>query len=319
MQGNEISSSPSIGISVYPDVANSVKSLVQNADMAMYRAKASGRNCFKYFTNEIYEQVKRTMTIEDELKQAIEKKEFRLVYQPQYDVLAKRVVGVEALIRWDNARLGKVPPMEFIPIAEETGLISDIGEWVINHACQQLAWWNRSDEKLMSEVHVSINASIIQFESGKISQQILMALNKSNLRCDSILLEITETALLKNYHAAQKALAELNEHGINVSLDDFGTGYSSISLLRNAAIKQIKIDSSFILDIQTNRDSERLVSGLVSLSRELDLSILAEGVENIEQVELLLKNGCGHVQGYHYSHPLEADELIAYIRKINLA
>lgn len=315
--GNEVYVGTSLGIALYPQICNSTKELIQNADMAMYRAKQQGKGRYRFFTQEFDNLVKRKHSVEKNLHSALKNKEYELVYQPQYDYVTKSVKGMEALIRWKNSELGYVSPAEFIPIAEDIGLIVEIGTWVMDTAFIQMRDMLKAEPQLMQDIHMSVNFSAIQFEQHNMSQIILKSLSDYAIPAENVTIEITETALLKNYDATSNTLDELFDNGLAVSLDDFGTGYSSISLLRHRAVKQIKIDSSFVQDVQINPDSAKLISGLVQLSKELDLNIVAEGVETAMQIRRLINVGCSFVQGYHCSRPLSSEKLLPFIKEQN--
>lgn len=317
LNGIEIYSSPSIGIALYPDIGKDSTELMHFADLAMYNAKEKGRNQYKFFTQKFNEALQRKNLVESRLKEALKNDECRLAYQLQYDFNSKRVVGMECLVRWKNEELGYVSPGEFIPIAEDSGLITEIGHWILESAFQQFKAWLAAEPELMKDIHVGVNVSAVQLEKINMAQLILMALSDAALPAENVMIEITETAMMKNHRAATRTMDELERNQVPVSLDDFGTGYSSINLLRHPAVKQIKVDTCFTKDLLVKADSEKIISGLVQLSKELDLSIVAEGIESAMQINRLEKTGCYYVQGYHFCKPLEADQVIAQIHALN--
>ena len=309
---NEITSSLSIGISVFPDENTTFETIVQHADQALYQAKEAGRNCYRYYNKNMQEKLERYMLIVEQLRNAIEENQFELYYQPQIDAQKNTLVGIEALLRWHNSYVLS-SPAEFIVIAEETGLMNKIGDWVIQTAIHQYQDWYINIDK-MEDVTISINISTSQLNSSSIIETITNVLKETEIPTQNILFELTETSIMKkafdNKSVLQVFLAEL---GIKISIDDFGTGYSSLTYLKQLPIQELKIDKSFIDDIGKNKNSEVIIKAIINLGITLDLEVVAEGVENKMQLDFLKENKCKTVQGYYYSKPLNAGQMTSYI------
>jgi diguanylate cyclase (GGDEF)-like protein/PAS domain S-box-containing protein len=314
---HEIVSSLSIGISVYPDEKTTSKTIVQHADQALYQAKGSGRNCFKYYNKTMQHKLERYMLLVEQLRHAISENQFELYYQPKINSLDNSLVGVEALIRWHNPLVKNASPAEFIPIAEETGLMNQIGDWIISTALHQYKKWYDSMHQ-MNNVVISINISPSQLNDSNIIGTITNVLKETNIPTQNILFELTETAVMKKSFDTTSVLQVfLMELGIGISIDDFGTGYSSLTYLKQLPIKELKIDKSFIDDIGKNTSSEVIIKAIINLAITLDLEVIAEGVETKEQLEFLQKNQCTIIQGYYFSKPLNATEITAYIASLD--
>jgi len=306
LEDHEVSISTSIGIAVYPDDGDSIDVLLKHADVAMYHAKEEGKNNFQFYTKEINKASLERLLMETNLRRAAERNEFKLFYQPQYELDSQTIVGIEALIRWIHPDLGPIPPDNFIPLAEDTGLICEIGEWVINEACEQLAAWK---EQGLVVAPVSINASGLQFKNMDIVGQILSALEKNNLTVDDLAVELTESALVFEPDIVLEILKSIQTLGVKLSLDDFGTGYSSLGYLKTFPFDVIKIDKSFINDINVDVVETALVKVIIDMAHTLNMGVVAEGVETEGQLSYLRKHGCDVVQGYIFSRPLPADEM----------
>jgi diguanylate cyclase (GGDEF)-like protein/PAS domain S-box-containing protein len=297
----------SIGISIFPDDGEDGSTLMKNSDLAMYQAKELGRNYFQFFSPELNERAHRQMDMGADLRQAIQNEEFTLDYQPIVDANTGRILSIEALIRWENTRLGRVYPDTFIPLAESTGLIVPIGDWVLETACRETqilhnAGWN--------DLTVSVNISGFQLERNALITTVRNALASTELPPVNLVLEITESLLMKNVKDTRKILQELRSLGVKVSIDDFGTGYSSLNSLMVFPINTIKIDKSFIRELTSNPQNLTLVQGIIQIGHNLHLDVVAEGVETAEQASLLRSNECDELQGYHFSTPLSLDLLL---------
>ncbi len=305
----ELNLTGSIGISFYPDDGQESTTLIKHADLAMYKAKDLGRNNYQFYTKELSEKISKRVEIEHDLRQAIENKEFVLYYQPVVSLSENRIIGAEALLRWNHPKR-LIFPGEFIGVAEDSGLILPIGEWVIENACHQCAQWQKDGLSL----YVSINVSARQFNQSNVVQQVSNALNAVNLDPNLVTVELTESILMQKSSPAISSLKELQKHGIKLSIDDFGTGYSSLSYLYTFNIDQLKIDQSFISGIGKNKDAEGIVLAIIALAKQLHIKVVAEGVETKQQLDFLYKNDCNQIQGYYFAKPMPVQEFIAYVR-----
>ena len=312
IQGHLLNVSCSVGISIFPDDGEEAEYLFKNADLAMYDAKEHGRNNFQLFTQEMNVQAVERMTLESSLRSALEKNEFFLVYQPQANLATGEIIGCEALIRWRHPELGVVPPNKFIPIAESSGLIIPIGEWVLRTACAQARQWQ--DQGLLA-VPVAVNVSAVQFRQKGFLQLIETVLREANLAPQYLELELTESLILSNADVVLFMLQQLREMGVRLSIDDFGTGYSSLSYLKQFPVYKLKIDGSFVQDVGVDQDDAAIVGSILSMAKSLGLKVVAECVENEEQVSFLRAHHCDEIQGYYFSRPLPADELADKLRK----
>lgn len=305
----EINITPSIGISMYPEHGLTSEDLLKNADAAMYLAKENGKNHYRFYNTELNQTMARKMKIEHELSKAIEKNQFSLFYQPKVDLQSKKIIGMEALLRWNHPELGSISPVEFIPIAEETGQIVPIGEWVLKTACKQNKIWH---EKGLSTCCISVNVSVLQFQQGGFLKVVTQALKESNLEAKYLELEITES-IMQNINESRELLAGFREMGIKTSIDDFGTGYSSLDILRRLPIDTIKIDKSFIDDIEAPCQ-QPFIKAIIELGLNLNVTVVAEGIENENQLHILLANNCTIGQGYLFSKPVDATEFEKLLR-----
>ena len=307
---HELSVSPSIGIAMFPSDGLNFEELSRCADAAMYRAKHDGRNGFRFFTTEMQSQSERTLIIENSLRKALARQQMSLHYQPQV-ALAKRVVsGAEVLLRWTHPELGVVSPAEFIPIAESSGLILTIGEWVLRTAAQQWSDWMAAG---MAPITLSVNLSSVQFRHADLPEMVSAALRDTGMPPELLELELTEGATMANPESAAAVMNALHERGVRMSIDDFGTGYSSLSYLKKFKISKIKIDQSFVRDITTDPDDKAIVGAIIKMADNLNVATLAEGVETQAQLDYLREQGCGQVQGYFFSRPLPPDQFIEFI------
>jgi diguanylate cyclase (GGDEF)-like protein len=310
IDGRELFVTASIGISLYPDDGRDAEALVKNADTAMYRAKDQGRDNYQLYTPAMNATALQRLALESSLRKALAQDELVLHYQPILDVASRRVHGVEALLRWRHSELGLVPPAEFIPLAEVTGLILPMGSWVLRTACAQARAWQDRHPGLT----VAVNLSARQFQEPSLVAQVTDALADTGLEPRCLQLEITESSAMQNAQSAIQTLRELKALGVGLSIDDFGTGYSSLSYLKRFPIDTLKIDQSFIRDIGSDPDDAAIASAIIALAHVLKLKVVAEGVETAGQLEFLTAHGCDRTQGYLFSRPLSADlcgELLA--------
>ena len=315
IDARELIVSLSIGIAIYPENGNCASTLLRNADTAMYQAKAQGRNAYSFFTQEMNAIMIRRFEVEGCLHNALERNEFEVYYQPKFDIKNERIIGAEALLRWHNPTLGNVTPDEFIPIAEQTGLIVPIGQYVIAQALKFLSDWQSIHSQNYT---IAVNLSPRQFRDNELVPFVKKSLSDHKIRPESVEFEITEGVLMIGKSYIDSALIELHELGIQLSMDDFGTGYSSLSYLRQYAFDVLKIDRSFINGITLNKEDRDLVKATIAMAHSLDLVVVAEGVEMLEQLILLKELDCDLVQGFYYSKPIPAKQLIDFKYPTNI-
>jgi len=310
---NDVSVRASIGIAIYPDDGTTATQLTKAADTAMYHAKSSGRNTFKYFSRAMHERIQHDMKMTQELHKALDGQQMSVHFQPQLQVNNNQLVGFEALIRWHHPKMGQVSPAEFIPVAETNGLITEIGDWCLMQALQQTKNWN---EKLVNgnRVNIAVNVSSLQFKQNKFAEHIINIVTSSGLPPELLELEITETAIMENPQQTIEDLHKLRAAGIRISMDDFGTGYSSLAQLKQLPIDVLKIDKSFIDEINQNDSGNAIVKSIIDLAHSLNISVVAEGVETQDQFTFLQKSDCDVVQGYYFSKPLDVANSSAYLR-----
>ena len=312
IDGRELFASASIGITIYPSDAEDADSLLKYADSAMYHAKDKGRNTFQFYSSEMTANIQSRMNLEDALRHALKHNEFILHYQPQINILSGKIIGVEALIRWQDNDGNFIPPLDFIPLAEETGLIVPIGQWVLETACKQLSAWHTAGyEKLTA----SVNVASRQFREKDFELVVKKAITRFGLKPNMLELEITESLLLENSDDVLQTLENIKQVGTKLAIDDFGTGYSSLSYLKRFPIDRVKIDQSFIRDLVENQDDLAIVKAIIALANSLHLDIVAEGVETAEQLELLHLEGCPNYQGYFYACPMDSESLSALLKE----
>ena len=307
VEDHELTVTGSIGISIYPQGGNELVDFVKNADTAMYRAKALGRNNFQIYEPKMSDQAFKRMTMESDLRRALHNEEFYLEYQPQIDLATGTVYGAEALMRWNHPKTGIVSPLEFIPLAEETGLIVQMGEWLLHSACQQNAKWQQQG---YPPIKVAVNISRTQLACPNFISAIDDALRTSMLSPKYLELEITESMIMHNTETVTKTINSIKSRGITISVDDFGTGHSSLSLLKHFPIDTLKIDKSFVQDILSDPDDEAIVTAIIAMARSLKLDVIAEGTEHPGQVDFLMQKGCTQAQGYLFSKPLHPEQFI---------
>lgn len=311
--GYEIFISCSAGGSFYPVDAENAEELLRNADSAMYQAKARGKNTYRFYTHELTQRVYERLTLENSLRKALKNNELILHYQPQVDMAENKIIGVEALVRWNNPEMGMVPPVKFIPIAEETGLIISIGEWIIEEACRQIVRWKAEGADIG---YIAVNISAKQLMHGNLEKTIPLILDKYDCKPEWIELELTESILMEDPEYSKNILTLLAEKGFKLAIDDFGTGYSSLAYLKNLPIHKLKIDKSFVDNLPTHIADCEIVKSTIHLCKGLKLVIVAEGIEKKEQGEFLLREGCPIAQGYYYFKPMAAELVEKNIHKI---
>jgi diguanylate cyclase (GGDEF)-like protein/PAS domain S-box-containing protein len=311
IDGQELFITASIGVSLYPVDGAEAETLVRNADIAMYRAKERGRDNYQLYTSELNVRAQERMARESSLRSAVKREEFRILYQPQVDLESWEIMGAEALLRWSPPDGVEVPPSDFIPLAEETGLILPIGTWVLRGACAQARLW---EKKGSPPVRVSVNLSARQFQQEDLVFQVSEALKESGLDPDRLDLEITETIAMENADQAIATMRRLKSLGVNMTLDDFGTGYSSMSYLKRFPLDTLKIDRSFVRDIRDPKDAA-VVRSVISLAHGMNLKVVAEGVETREQIVFLKAHQCDAVQGYLYSRPLAVEDFTRFLQE----
>ena len=312
VDNREVLLTASLGISLYPQDSKDAVTLIRNADLAMYRAKKDGRNNFSFYDPEMNLRVQETLELETDLRQALDREEFLLHYQPKVDLASGAVIGCEALVRWRHPRRGLVPPNDFIPLAEETGLIVPLGAWVLREACRQARLWK--DEGL-PPVSVAVNLSARQFRQGDLLQLVADVLAETGLEPHLLDLELTESMVMDNPLKAERAMLDLKNLGVSLSLDDFGTGYSSLNYLRRFPVDCLKIDRSFIRDVVDDPSGASVVTSVISIAHNLGMAAVAEGVENEDQLKFLTSCGCDTYQGYFFSKPVPAEEFVALLRR----
>ncbi|OGU07645.1 MAG: hypothetical protein A2075_19165 [Geobacteraceae bacterium GWC2_58_44] len=308
----EFSITCSIGISVFPRDGEDVQTLIRAAGMAMYRAKQQGYNNFQFYTDEMNALSQGHLTMGNLLRHALERNELQLHYQPKVNLRTGQITGMEALIRWQSPTLGTVSPAEFIPIAEETGLIEPIGEWVIRTACAQNKAWQVVHHDSLT---VAVNVSARQFRGGNLSAAVSRALQETGLAPHCLELELTESLVMHDVETVAAILTELKKVGISLAMDDFGTGYSSISCLKRFPFDKIKIDQSFVREVTTDPNSAAIARTVIAMAQSLHLKVIAEGVETEGQLSYLRRNGCDEIQGYYFSRPLPAAEFERLLRE----
>jgi EAL domain-containing protein (putative c-di-GMP-specific phosphodiesterase class I) len=309
--GMELRVTCSVGVVVYPDKNNSVHELLRYADTAMYQVKEKGRDSIEFFNEEMADKVSRQLTMEGDLHRALEEFQFELYYQPKINIQDGRVVGAEALLRWNHPTKGMISPVDFIPVLETSGMIIDVGQWVLETACQTLVKWD-SDGLWKPDMKMSINISPRQFRRAAFVDDVISTLAKHPIPASSLDMEITEGIVIQRVDDAIETMTTLSERGISFSLDDFGTGYSSISYLKRLPVSTLKIDQGFVRDIIDDRNDRVLVETIITMGRLLDMELVAEGVEEAEQLAILKSFGCDYYQGYLSSQavPLAAFETI---------
>jgi len=308
--GHHFVITPSIGIALYPPDATDIEDLLVKADMAMYQAKDRGRNGYAYYSDSLAVRSRRRLELEIDLRRAFEAEEFQIHYQPKMDIASGDIVGVEALLRWQHAEHGWISPDKFIPVAEETGMIVAIGDWVIRQACRQLKRWAGMG---LGHLNIAVNVSVQQFAREDFVDSVLRMVFQYGVRPHQLELEITESLLMRNIDETTAVLKRLGAAGLTLSIDDFGTGYSSLGYLRQFPVDALKIDRSFVKDLPASSDAAAICAAIIAMARELKLKVIAEGVENATQLEFLRAHRCEQVQGYLISKPVAAADLEALL------
>jgi len=312
LNGKEVFTSTSVGISMYPHDATDADSLLKHADMAMYEAKEKGRGNFQFFSEEMNRNALDRNALEHKLRRAIEEKQFELYYQPQWDMYSRTLIGVEALVRWRHPQDGPISPGRFIPVAEDTGLIRPLGEWVLRTACAQVRSWQ---DRGYPPVRVGVNISGRQFRQPDLVEMIDRILAETGLDPRFLELELTETYLMEDARSTSRILEFLKVRGVELAIDDFGTGYSSLNYLKHFPIDRIKIDQTFVREVTSSRDDAAIVEAIIAMAGSLDLDVIAEGVETAQQLRFLKAKGCREMQGYFFARPMPADEMARYLEE----
>ena len=307
--GQDLFVSASVGISLYPDDAGSVDELIKHADGAMSSAKHLGRNNFQFYTAGMNQEVQDRMQIEAGLRTAIQRNELSLLYQPKIDLATRRIFGAEALLRWNHPKLGMISPSRFVPVAEEAGLVGQIGEWVLNTACRQIREWQDAGHSLQ----VAVNVSARQFQDYDVAELVMDIMRDTGALAQNLEIELTESAVMSDAEASIVTLERLAALGVQIAIDDFGTGYSSLSYLKRLPLDLLKIDQSFVRDISSDPNDAAIVRAIITLARSLGIMVIAEGVENEAQLAFLNAYGCQYAQGYLFGRPLTPLQLIELV------
>ncbi|MDD2367315.1 MAG: EAL domain-containing protein [Desulfuromonadaceae bacterium] len=312
LREHELFVTTSLGACMYPEDEEDTESIMKKADIAMYHAKALGRNNFQFYNNQMDQNASRRFVISNSIRNGLERKEFRLYYQPKVDVTSGRIVAMEALLRWDHPELGLLSPLEFIQLAEENGLIVELGEWVLREACRQNVQWHNEG---ILDLRVAVNLSGYQLQHHSLIPSIKRVLGDTGISANNLEFEITESVVMQNPDYAIKILSEITEMGIHISIDDFGTGYSSLAHLKRFSVNTLKIDKSFVKDVSLNSTDAAIASAIIAMGNSLNLNVIAEGVETQEQYDFLKENNCGQVQGFLFSRPLPSDEFVKVFKQ----
>jgi EAL domain-containing protein (putative c-di-GMP-specific phosphodiesterase class I) len=305
LTGEECRVTASIGISIYPGDGTDEQTLIKNADIAMYFAKEEGKNNYQFYSKDIQSQSKERLSIETNLRLALERKEFSLQYQAKLDFKTGAITGVEALLRWDNPFLGSVTPTQFIPVAEETGLIVPIGRWVMKTACAQNVAWQRQG---LPPVCMAVNLSLRQLMDDNLLEDIKAALEDSGMEPNLLELEITESMIMQNPTRMIAVLTNIKKLGVRLAIDDFGTGYSSLSQIKHFPIDTLKVDRSFIRNLPQDSEDKAITEAIITMGKTLSLTVVAEGVETQEQKDFLRDHVCDEMQGFYFSKPIMPDQ-----------
>lgn len=313
--GFEVRIGVSIGISLFPEHGKSSEELLQHADTALYRAKGEGRGNFKYFSEDMTHAALRRINLESLLRRAVIKNELLVYYQPQVNIRTGRIIGAEALLRWHNAEEGMIPPDQFIPIAEEIGLIGQIGNWVLRQACQQGVRWIAAG---LPPLKLAVNLSLHQFRHGDVATMVADVLHETGFPPEMLELELTESALMEREYEVVLILQRLQDLGVRLAIDDFGTGYSSFAYLKHFPLNILKIDKTFIKDLTVQEDDKEIAAAIIGLGHTLHLQVLAEGVETEEQLIFLREQGCDFYQGYLTSPALPEQAFFTLVKNSTL-
>lgn len=307
LNGNDFYITASIGIALYPEHGNNPEQLLKNADTAMYEMKKNGKNGYQFYSDDLEQHMLERISIEADLRKAIKRHELSIYYQPQFNAQSRTIIGFEALLRWHHPSKGDISPVDFIPVAEECGLISEIGEWTLREACKQMKQWH---DQWGIHTSIAVNLSTLQFLDNDLIMKIRRTLEETGLDPQFLELEITESIMMDATRSSSK-LHELKQIGVKISMDDFGTGYSSLYYLKLFPIERLKIDRSFIREVNSNEQDRAIVAAIISMANHLQMQVIAEGVETQEQLDVLSVTGCVDIQGYYFSKPLPANEIEA--------
>ncbi|HEX8606519.1 MAG TPA: bifunctional diguanylate cyclase/phosphodiesterase, partial [Pseudoduganella sp.] len=310
LDGQDVQISCSIGAAVYPGDGGDRDTLMMNADAAMYRAKELGKNNCQFYAHEMNASLEEKLALIEGLRRAVDEDQLRLLYQPKVDLATGRVFGVEALVRWQHPERGMVRPDQFIALAEENGMIVAIGEWVLREACRQARRWQDAG---LAPISMSVNVSPRQFDDRRLVARVAAALEQAGLEAQWLELEVTESLIMRDVQQAVDKMRELEAMGIALSIDDFGTGYSSLAALKSFPISRLKIDKSFVRDLAHSADDQAIARAIISLSHQLQMRVIAEGVETEQQREFLTQYGCDEMQGYLFSRPVPPDDIGAML------
>lgn len=312
LRDHELFVTTSLGICMYPEDDQDAETMMKKADIAMYHAKASGRNNFQFYNAQMDQNASRRFVISNSLRRGLERNEFRLYYQPKIDVLTGRIVAMEALVRWEHSELGLLSPLEFIQLAEESGLIMQLGEWVLREACVQNMKWQSEG---LESIRVAVNISGYQLQHKNLLEVVNRILAETGMSPDHLEFEITESVIMQNPDFAVSILSAITSLGIHISVDDFGTGYSSLAHLKRFSVNTLKIDKSFVNDVNCNSTDAAIATAIIAMGNSLNLNVIAEGVETQAQYDFLKENNCGQVQGYLFSRPLPSSEIVKILRQ----
>jgi diguanylate cyclase (GGDEF)-like protein len=304
----------SIGVALFPEDGNDPQELLKHADSAMYRAKESGRNTFQFFTRELNALMTERLELESKLRRALERRQFQLFYQPRIELSTGRIVGAEALLRWNIPKIGTILPERFIPLAEETGLIAPIGRWVLQAAAAQNKAWQDAG---LPPIVVSVNVSARQFRADNLERTVAEALQSSGLEARYLEIELTESVVMHDAPQLGTMLDELKAIGVHVAIDDFGTGYSSLTYLKRFPVDRLKVDRSFVENLATDTDDATIVRTIINLGHNFGLKVVAEGVEDPDQIDFLRRHHCDEVQGYYFSRPVPAEQFAELFAKFS--
>ncbi|KZZ36722.1 hypothetical protein A3756_12405 [Oleiphilus sp. HI0086] len=300
----------SIGIAVYPNGGNTVDQLIQNADVAMYHVKGRGKDGYQYYSEDMAIHTSNRLSLERDLRNALERNQFKVYYQPQISAKTGKTIGVEALVRWQHPERGLIYPGEFIPLAEETRLMSDISDWVLHSACKEIKSWIDSGQ---SDIRLSVNFSPLQVEHPRFVQRLLSSLRQADFPPGNLEIELTENVIMNDLENMTQKLRQLSEHGVTIAIDDFGTGYSSLNYIHKLPIHTLKVDQSFIKDIEDTHDDACIVNAIVSMAHGLKLNIVAEGVETETQLSYLKSLGCQEIQGFYFGRAVPGRDALEQI------
>ncbi len=304
-----------IGISLFPDHGDDIDALIKKADIAMYEAKGQGGDRFILYAPSMDENSHKRLMLENSLRKALSKNELRLVYQPKVDILTGNITAMEALLRWDHPELGLIAPDDFIPLAEETGLIVAIGEWVLEKACRQNLLWQEQGLPLM---RIAVNISGYQLQQADFLERLEQIVSGTGMSFDLLELEITESVIMQNPEFTIQILNEVQVNGIHISIDDFGTGYSSLAHLKRFSVNTLKIDKSFVRDVESSQTDAAITTAIIAMGNSLNLKVIAEGVETVGQYSFLQEAMCDEIQGYLVSKPIPAEKVADFIRSRGL-